>query len=440
MSQANIDRLIAGTLPDPDGGPALSVPVRAVVVGTGLAESAVDLVAPLGLGKRLAVVMDPDTARVLGEAVAHRLADAHAVSRIMLGPHPHPDMPAVLSVMDQARDADGLVAVGSGSINDITKHAAHLLGRPYAVFGTAPSMNGYTSVSAAITEDGLKKSLSSTAPRGVFLDLDVLAAAPRRLIAAGLGDSICRSTAQVDWLMCHLVRGTRYREAPFFLLADEEPSLVANAGRLVEGDRQAIAALARTLILSGFGMTICGGSYPASQSEHLVVHYIDMLGQNLPLAYHGEHVAVTTLTAARLQERLLARDNLTIRANRDTLELFTRQFGAALGASCWAAFLPKRLDDAGAAALQKKLDGAWPEIRRRLRAVARPAGEIERALMAVGAPTTPQAVGIPLAFYREALLNARRIRDRFGFLDLAEAAGELDAFVAGETGGAQRHA
>ena len=36
-------------------------------------------------------------------------------------------------------------------------------------------------------------------------------------------------------------------------------------------------ALARTLVLSGIGMTICGGSYPASQGEHLISHYIDML-------------------------------------------------------------------------------------------------------------------------------------------------------------------
>ena len=155
--------------------------------------------------------------------------------------------------------ADGLIAVGSGSINDITKYAAHRAGKPYVVFGTAPSMNGYTSVSAAITEDGLKKSLAATLPRGVFLDLDVMAAAPHRLIAAGFGDSLARATAQTDWLMAHLLLAKPYREAPFRLLADDEDALIANGAGLRDGNLQAITVLVRTLVLSGLGMTICGG-------------------------------------------------------------------------------------------------------------------------------------------------------------------------------------
>ena len=123
-------------------------------------------------------------------------------------------MDAVNGVIAKSERADALIAVGSGSVNDITKYAAHLTGKPYAVFGTAPSMNGYTSVSAAITEGGLKKSLPATLPKGVFLDLDVMAAAPQRLIASGFGDLLARATAQTDWLMAHLLLGKPYRETP----------------------------------------------------------------------------------------------------------------------------------------------------------------------------------------------------------------------------------
>ena len=91
----------------------------------------------------------------------------------------------------------------------------------------------------------------ATAPRGVFLDLDVLAAAPRRLIAAGFGDSICRSTAQTDWLLAHLLTGSPYRKAPFVLLEDDETELVASAGSLARGDQEAIRLLAHTLVMSG---------------------------------------------------------------------------------------------------------------------------------------------------------------------------------------------
>jgi glycerol-1-phosphate dehydrogenase [NAD(P)+] len=35
-----------------------------------------------------------------------------------------------------------VIAVGSGVLDDLCKHATDLDGRPYAVFGTAASMNG----------------------------------------------------------------------------------------------------------------------------------------------------------------------------------------------------------------------------------------------------------------------------------------------------------
>ena len=45
---------------------------------------------------------------------------------------------------------------------------------------------------------------------------------------------------------------------------------------------------------------------PASQGEHLISHYIDMLRDPARApSFHGEQIGVTTLTMARLQERLL---------------------------------------------------------------------------------------------------------------------------------------
>lgn len=419
MSRRMLDRLIAGTLPDPDGGGMLSVPLKTIVIGRGLGDEADTLVAPLPLGRKLAVVMDPDTRLALGERVSIALRSTGDVDKIILPRHPHPDMDAVRSVVARTQNASGLVAVGSGSVNDITKYAAHLSKKPYAVFGTAPSMNGYTSVSAAITEDGLKKSLTATLPVGVFLDLDVMARAPHRLIAAGFGDSMARPTAQTDWLMAHLLIGTPYREAPFMLLEEDEKALIAKAGDLRTGDLAAMEVLVRTLVMSGLGMTLCSGSYPASQGEHLIAHYIDMRGQGLPEAHHGEHIAVTTLTMARLQERVLALPELQLSPTSDTPDRFTAIFGETLGRSCWAAFEPKVFDRERTDVINKMLARHWPSHRKKLIKLARPAREIAQALLAVGAPTTPEDVAIPPVFYDEAVANARLIRDRFTMLDVA---------------------
>jgi glycerol-1-phosphate dehydrogenase [NAD(P)+] len=424
MSRETLARFLSGTLPDPDSGGTLEPPLRSLTIDRGLGASAAELVMPLDLGNRFAVVMDLDTQRVLGQQVADSLEKVAMVQRVVLGHHPHPDMETVQTVTAATGESGALIAVGSGSINDITKYAAHLSRKPFAVFGTAPSMNGYTSVSAAITEAGLKKSLPATLARGVFLDLDVIAAAPQRLIASGFGDSMARSTAQTDWLLSHLLLDTPYSDAPFMLLRDDEDALIASAANLGRGDVAAIELLVRTLVLSGLGMTLCGGSYPASQGEHLIAHYLDMLGSNLPPAHHGEHIAVTTLTMARLQEALLSRPALRIRTIPESEADVVATFGPDLGATCWQACAAKHFDEPQVREINRRLASGWPDIREQVRAVGRPVAEIEHALIAVGAPTTSADVGIPATFYQEAVSHARQIRDRFTTLDLAAMAVE----------------
>jgi glycerol-1-phosphate dehydrogenase [NAD(P)+] len=123
----------------------------------------------------LAVVSDQTTHAVLGERVERALKGAYNVQSVVLPAAPHPDEEAVETVRRLTASADALIAVGSGSINDIAKYASAQDRKPYAVFATAPSMNGYTSLSAAITVHGHKLSLSAQAPTGAFFDLEVLA-------------------------------------------------------------------------------------------------------------------------------------------------------------------------------------------------------------------------------------------------------------------------
>src|SRR5215468_9851558 len=218
MSINPILQLLTGQWADPETGELLGVPVRSVVIADSLEGIEGDLVARLDLGRRLPVVSDPTTHGVMGARVERALTAAGEVIPNRLRDHPHADDATVGRIRAATTDADVLIAVGSGTINDLCKYAAFQDGKPYAAFGTAPSMNGYTSANAAITLDGHKKSLPTAAPLGVFLDLAILAAAPRRMIQAGLGDSICRPTAQADWLLAHLLLGQPYRRVPFVLL------------------------------------------------------------------------------------------------------------------------------------------------------------------------------------------------------------------------------
>jgi len=432
MSGDPILQLLTGQWPDPETGQPLGVPVRSIVIADSLSGIEADLIARLDLGRRLAVVSDPITQEVLGARLEQALTAAGQVIPIRLRDHPHADDITVGRLRAATSDADALIAVGSGTVNDLCKYAAFQDGKPYAVFGTAPSMNGYASATAAITVGGLKKSLAARTPAGVFLDLAVLAAAPPRMIRSGLGDSLCRSTAQDDWLLSHLLRDTPYREAPFALLAGDESALFASAAALMAGEIEAMRRLARTLVLSGLGMCLSGGSYPASQGEHLISHYIDMMaGSDLPESLHGEQIGVATLTMARLQERMLDAAPVVRPTIVDAADL-AAHFGAETGAACARELTAKALSPAGADALNDRLSRSWPAIRERIAAVRRSAADLQRTLAAAGAPTRPADLGWPAPFYRTAVTRARQIRNRYGFLDLAADAGLLESFASGE--------
>ncbi len=422
-----LQQLMQGEWIDPDGGAPVRVPVRALAIERHLRGAEADLVAPLGLGRRLAIVSDATTRHVLGARVERALAGLGTVIPIELDGKPHADADTVEKLRHACAAADGLVAVGSGTINDLCKYAAATDGKPYVVFPTAPSMNGYTSTNAAITVDGHKKSLAAAAPAGVFIDLEVLAQAPARMIRAGLGDSLCRSTAQADWLLSHQLLGTPYRRAPFALLAADEAVLLDEPEALLTGDPEPMRALARTLVLSGHGMTICGGSYPASQGEHLISHYIDMFappGRNA--CFHGEQVAVATLTMARLQEDVLAAGPPRLHSCAVTKDVLQRLFGEETGASCWLEFEPKCLSGDAAERLSRRIADVWDEWVRALRAVMLPASRVATALARAGGPATPADIGLSPGFYAAAVRHARLLRNRYTFLDLAADSGRLE--------------
>jgi len=414
-----IDLLISGEYRDPESGELLSVPTRSVVIADHLRGDEAELVRALGLGQTLAVVSDAATHDVMGGRVEQALASVAKVIPLRLDRLPHPDLETVEGLRVAGSRADAWIAVGSGTINDLCKYTSAQDNKPYAVFGTAPSMNGFTSVNAAMSVNGLKRSLAAAAPVGVFLDLEVLAGAPPRMIRSGLGDSLCRPTAQTDWLLAHHLLDEPYREVPFTLLAEDEPALFAESDALVRGDLAAMKRLARTLVLSGFGMTLCGGSYPASQGEHLISHYIEMMTEGPPTTFHGEQIAVTTLTMARLHERLLAGAPPTPRATRTTEADLVAHFGPDLGAVCWPELAAKRLDEAAAEKLSARISERWDLLRERIAEVSRPVAELRAVLERAGAPVAPPELDWTPAFYRTAVEHAREIRNRYTALDLA---------------------
>ncbi|MBO0662918.1 iron-containing alcohol dehydrogenase [Jiella sp. MQZ9-1] len=428
-----IDEIIDGSWLHPDTGKPAIVDYESVVIAESLEGREADLVASMRLGDRLALVADAATYEAMGARIERALA-GQTVTAIILD-HPHADIAHVADLRERLKGCSGAIAVGSGTINDLTKFVIAEDRRPYCVFGTAASMNGYTSSTASITvESGLKVSLPSIAPRGFFVDLTVSAEAPRHLAAAGFGDCMARSVAQIDWWVSHRLLGSRYEQVPYTIQMADEAELNRRAAGVKTGDIAAIGYLYRVLTLCGLGISFTGISNHGSMGEHQISHYIDCFaGERHPGTLHGQQVGVASLTLARLQQQMLASPTPPrLRATRIDRADMERRMGPAIAAECFAEVQKKALDADAAAQLNARMDALWPQLREECQAFMLPVAEMDRLLEAAGAPRTAADLGVPVEFYREAVIHCREMRNRFSCLDLAADSGLLDDFAAGE--------
>lgn len=395
-----------------------------VIVDTDITKRAAELISPLADAKSVLVVADKNTYKALGgkleEAFIHT---SIAVNTIIFEGKVDACEAHVEHIKSAYKDGELIVAVGSGTINDLCKYASFQLNIPYVIFPTAPSMNGYLSSNASIEVNNIKCSLPAHEPAGVFCDIETLRLAPLPLIKAGLGDSLCRPTAQADWLLSHLLLGTSYDETPFEWLGEYENELFNHSDKLVERDAGAICLLIETLLASGMGMTHCGGSYPASQGEHMIAHTMHMLyGEELLAHLHGEEIGVTTLAMAKLQHKLMGKKPV-IKASNPSEAGFQRIFGKKRGLEMHHSFQDKAITAEKAEMLNDKIAEHWPEWKERLLAVMIKPEKLAISLHRANAFASSAQLGWDKDRFEHALTSAHLMRNRFTFLDIAAMGG-----------------
>jgi glycerol-1-phosphate dehydrogenase [NAD(P)+] len=419
---------------------------RHVVIEAG-ALAAVDRVLAEGVGAEAAavVVADEATMRVAGAAVDEALRQA---GREVLDPHVLPARPVLYADYDNVtkvatalrRHAAIPVAVGSGTINDIVKRAAHECERPYMSVATAASMDGYTAFGAAITKDGYKRTMECPAPRAVVADLDVLTGAPPAMTASGYADLLGKVTAGADWIVADAL-GVEPITGPGWHLV--QPGLREAVGRpadLRAGDPGAMRALIDGLVMAGLAMQAQQSSRPASGAEHQFSHLWEMegLGRDAdPPLSHGFKVGLGTIAIAALYERVLARgiDEAAASApwaDAGDAERAVRAMhpDAPLADAAVDETLAKHPSPEERAARLQTARRVWPRLRERLADQLLPAAELGALLAAAGCPTAPHEIGLTGDDLRATYTRARTIRRRYTVLDLAHEAGILDDCVA----------
>jgi len=151
----------------------------------------------------------------------------------------HADFEQVQHVHDAILPGDALVALGSGTLTDIVKHAAYLYDQDqqdrqrnivFICCQTANSVTAFAANMAVLLKDGVKRTVPSRYPTAIIADLRVLASAPRAMTLAGLGDCCARFVAYGDWYLASALGMVDfYSEVPLGLLGNLGTILLEHA-------------------------------------------------------------------------------------------------------------------------------------------------------------------------------------------------------------------
>lgn len=263
----------------------------------------------------ICILEDENTKKVLGDDVEELVKRiGYQVSVIMLpGEHLLPDETGIGSVFTEVPvDCDLILAVGSGTINDLAKFISYKVKVPYMIIATAPSMDGFASNVAAMVTKKAKETYPAQMPTAIIADTSLMLDTPLDLIAAGVGDVIGKYICLTDWKISHLLTGEYYCEYVANIVK-ESVEKVKHAAEVLakKRDLQSIEELMEGLVLSGIAMSYIGNSRPASGSEHHLGHFWEMffLQHGEHGAYHGTKVGVGTVLCLKMYE-WLAQENI----------------------------------------------------------------------------------------------------------------------------------
>jgi len=272
------------------------IPLREIVIEEGCLLRLHEIVDDLDVGTKCLVVEDSTTRTIAGRRVKQILEKAdYSVDEAVIQ---RADLENVRRVGTQLHGHDFCVAVGGGAPIDVAKITGYENKVPFVSVPTALSHDGIASPIASIIQNHRKASLQANPPVAVVADLEILLKAPGRMISAGYGDVMAKATSLKDWELGRDDKGEYYCERAARLALHAVTDLIESSR--TRSKAEALRSLVEALLNCGVSMILAGSSRPASGSEHLFSHFLDMNAERT--AMHGEQCGVGTILLARYHE------------------------------------------------------------------------------------------------------------------------------------------
>lgn len=263
--------------------------------------------------RNAALVADARTFAAAGQVLCDKLESASVRYTVCLvQPDENGDVIAdersiVQVLLETPDDTDVMIAIGAGTIHDITRFSSYKMKIPFLSVPTAPSVDGFTSMGAPLIIRGVKKTIQAQAPIAVFADIEVLRNAPKAMTAAGFGDMVAKYTSLADWQFAHWMADEPHCPLVHQLTEQSLQACVDHIDDIAAGSEQGIHVLMNALLQSGIAMLLMGQSYSASGAEHHLSHYWEMefLHRKKRQVLHGAKVGVSTSIVIEHYQRML---------------------------------------------------------------------------------------------------------------------------------------
>ena len=343
--------------------------------------------------KKVLVVSDDNAMEAASGVMESLCAAGFDAKKLIYSNMMYAKIEQVREVEALTADIDGIISVGTGSINDICRVASYRTGKKFCIFATAPSMDGFASDTAPIIENNFKNSFFVEQPSVILADTKILAKAPLELKAAGFGDMVAKYIGIADWQIANLLIDEYYCPAIADITMQGVKKVVELADKVSGEDEAAAGNIMEGLILSGLGMKLAKSSRPASGAEHVVSHYWECykLARGIWPEFHGKKVGVASVLINRIYHNIADRvEDVNPVVETPDWDHIRAQYDESQHADLMKLNNPSIMDKVDPARLKE----IWPEIRRIIKEVLPTDEEMVRMMKAAGAPIDPADVHV----------------------------------------------
>ena len=270
---------------------------RQIVVGEKNIDHVGEFLKSLSKPKKVSIISGKNVKKIVGEKIDNSLKKSRIIG--IWHPAVSNQVNALNNTEKKVRkdNSDLIIGLGGGRSVDVAKMCSFNLKIPFVSIPTSASHDGIASPFVSIR--GKKPhSLVATAPLGVFVDVDIIKRAPKKLTASGCGDLMAKITAVKDWELSRDKTGEYYGRYSADLAAMSAKILVENASDFSKNGLD-VRVVVEALISAGVASCIAGSSRPCSGAEHLFSHAVDHLEYGIGL--HGEKCGIGSIMIAKLQ-------------------------------------------------------------------------------------------------------------------------------------------